>query len=76
MKFHKSQTEDSIKQGSIKDWKEKLSALWIIFSFMNHSCDYNSTRFSIGNYLFVRAKRLIKRGDEITTPYISAEHNF
>lgn len=35
----------------------KLSAIWIEFSFMNHSCDENTNRFSIGDIIFVKAKR-------------------
>lgn len=48
----------------------KLSAIWIKFSFMNHSCDENTNRFSIGDIIFVKAKRDIAKGDEITTLYI------
>ena len=47
-----------------------LSALWPIFSFINHGCNDNTSRFSIGDYLFVVAQRDIEQGEEITTLYV------
>lgn len=48
----------------------KLNAMWIKFAFFNHSCDENTDRFSIGDILFVKAKKAIKKGEELTTLYI------
>eukprot|EP00347_Sterkiella_histriomuscorum_P013029 403366287 len=48
----------------------KLSALWPIFSFINHECNANTTRFSIGDALFIVALRNINQGEEITQLYM------
>lgn len=54
----------------------KLNAIWVKFAFFNHSCDENTNRFSIGNFIFVKAKKDIKKGDEITTGYVPFEMHF
>lgn len=43
--------------------------LWILASFINHSCDPNVRRLHIGDHLIVHASRDIKAGEEITFPY-------
>jgi SET domain len=64
-----------LKHGKMKSDDEilfqgKLNAMWIKFAFFNHSCDENTDRFSIGDILFVKAKKAIKKGEELTTLYI------
>ncbi|TNV82311.1 hypothetical protein FGO68_gene12871 [Halteria grandinella] len=73
--FQKKQVGKKDKQAVDKD-KHRLTALWIIFSFMNHSCNENTSRFSLGNYIFIRARRQIKQGEEITTVYLSPEVDY
>ena len=48
----------------------QLTGIWTRFSFFNHSCEKNTTRYSIGDFIFVKAKRAIKKGEELTTLYI------
>ncbi len=48
-----------------------MSGIWTKFSFLNHSCDENTRKFSIGNFMFIVANRLIQKGEEITTAYCS-----
>lgn len=43
--------------------------LWVLASFVNHSCCPNARRLHIGNHLIVHASREIKSGEEITFPY-------
>lgn len=46
------------------------TGLWIIPSFLNHSCvDANSSWVIIGDFLFVRAFHNISEGEEILIPY-------
>jgi hypothetical protein len=50
--------------------EDRLTALWLIFSFANHSCEQNTNRFTIGNFLFLIATTSIAKGEEVTTSYI------
>ncbi|OVA12204.1 SET domain [Macleaya cordata] len=43
--------------------------LWILASFVNHSCYPNARRLHIGDHLMVHASRDIKAGEEITFAY-------
>ncbi|CAK9183731.1 unnamed protein product [Ilex paraguariensis] len=43
--------------------------LWVLASFINHSCDPNARRLHIGDHVLVHASRDIKAGEEITFPY-------
>ncbi|CAA6664538.1 unnamed protein product [Spirodela intermedia] len=43
--------------------------LWLLASFINHSCNPNARRLHVGNHLLVHASRDIKGGEEITFPY-------
>ncbi|KAL6983463.1 hypothetical protein U1Q18_016849 [Sarracenia purpurea var. burkii] len=43
--------------------------LWLIPSFINHSCNPNARRLHIGDYMIVHASRDIKAGEEITFAY-------
>ena len=51
----------------------KGSGLWIMPSYINHSCWPNSVRSFLGNLLIVRAARNIPEGEEITINYIENE---
>ncbi|KAI3467319.1 hypothetical protein Pfo_023982 [Paulownia fortunei] len=43
--------------------------LWILASFINHSCDPNVRRLHIGDYVVVHAARDVKAGEELTFAY-------
>ncbi|XP_022151079.1 uncharacterized protein LOC111019101 [Momordica charantia] len=43
--------------------------LWVLASFINHSCSPNARRLHIGDHIMVHASRDIKAGEEITFPY-------
>ncbi|EOY01862.1 SET domain protein [Theobroma cacao] len=43
--------------------------LWILASFINHSCNANARRLHVGDYVMVHASRDIKAGEEITFMY-------
>ncbi|PUU76843.1 hypothetical protein B9Z19DRAFT_1194466 [Tuber borchii] len=49
------------------------SGIWIMPSYINHSCWPNSIRSFLGNLLIVRAARDIPAGEEITMTYIDNE---
>ena len=49
------------------------SGVWIMPSYINHSCWPNSVRSFLGNLLIVRAARDIPAGEEITMTYIENE---
>ncbi|KAG4165411.1 hypothetical protein ERO13_A13G077601v2 [Gossypium hirsutum] len=40
--------------------------LWILVSFINHSCNPNARRLHVGDYVIVHASRDVKAGEEIT----------
>lgn len=44
--------------------------IWVLPSFINHSCCPNARRIHVGNYMIVHASRDIKAGEEITFPYL------
>ncbi|XP_073300664.1 methyltransferase FGSG_00040 [Primulina huaijiensis] len=43
--------------------------LWVLASFVNHSCDPNIRRLHIGDHVVVHASRDIKAGEELTFAY-------
>ncbi|XVE91524.1 hypothetical protein REPUB_Repub01dG0017100 [Reevesia pubescens] len=43
--------------------------LWLLASFINHSCNPNARRLHVGDYVIVHASRDIKAGEEITFMY-------
>ncbi|KAL1569917.1 methyltransferase [Salvia divinorum] len=43
--------------------------LWILASFINHSCDPNVRRVHVGDYMVVHAARDVKAGEELTLAY-------
>lgn len=56
--------------------KDDVSGIWIMPSFINHSCvDANSSWMRNGNFLFVRAFNDISKGDEILISYLSPFNN-
>ncbi|GLJ09737.1 hypothetical protein SUGI_0115000 [Cryptomeria japonica] len=45
--------------------------VWMLPSFINHSCSPNSTRINQGEIIRIHATRSIKEGQEITIPYFN-----
>ncbi|KAK3001752.1 hypothetical protein RJ639_020479 [Escallonia herrerae] len=43
--------------------------LWLLASFVNHSCNPNAKRLHIGDHVIVHASRDIKAGEEVTCAY-------
>ncbi|CAN4081282.1 unnamed protein product [Withania somnifera] len=43
--------------------------LWILASFINHSCDPNVRRSHVGDHVMIHASRDIKAGEELTFAY-------
>jgi hypothetical protein len=43
--------------------------LWVLPSFINHSCHPNARRTHVGDHAIVHASRDIKAGEEVTFPY-------
>ncbi|CDP00361.1 unnamed protein product [Coffea canephora] len=43
--------------------------LWLLASFINHSCEPNVRRLHIGDHLLIHASRDIKAGEELTFAY-------
>lgn len=43
--------------------------IWVLASFINHSCNPNAKRFHIGDHVIVHASKDIKEGEEITLGY-------
>ncbi|KAK8522884.1 hypothetical protein V6N13_115833 [Hibiscus sabdariffa] len=43
--------------------------LWMLASFINHSCNSNARRLHVGDYVMVHASRDVKAGEEITFMY-------
>lgn len=43
--------------------------LWILPSFVNHSCNPNARRVHVGDWLILHASRDIKAGEEVTFAY-------
>ncbi|KAH9311047.1 hypothetical protein KI387_026082 [Taxus chinensis] len=48
---------------------EGFSGLWLLPSFINHSCLPNTTRLDVGNAMFLHASKPIKKGEEISICY-------
>ncbi|KAJ4961737.1 hypothetical protein NE237_021647 [Protea cynaroides] len=63
-------TEDAISANVLgKNCDYYGVGLWILASFINHSCDPNARRLHIGDHLVIHASKDIKAGDEITFAY-------
>ncbi|KAL2610497.1 hypothetical protein R1flu_029070 [Riccia fluitans] len=50
--------------------------LWILPSFVNHSCVANAIHNILGDTMFIRAVRDIDEGEEIFLSYVDPLHNF
>jgi len=48
---------------------QDFSGLWLLPSFINHSCLPNSKWLEVGSAMFIHASKPIKRGEEITFSY-------
>lgn len=76
---HDIVTRNAFGPGSIASDKEKVggtsAGLWILASYMNHSCIPNATKEYIGDMMVVRAIRSIRTGEEITHSY-NASHDY
>lgn len=63
--FSKAKLQDSILAQRDQDF----SGLWLLPSFINHSCLPNSKSLEVGSAMFIHASKPIKRGEEITISY-------
>jgi hypothetical protein len=52
------------------------AGLWIVASYMNHSCVPNSEKEYIGDLMVLRATSEIKAGDEVTHTYVQVDSDF
>ncbi|GLJ09732.1 hypothetical protein SUGI_0114870 [Cryptomeria japonica] len=43
--------------------------VWLLVSFINHSCVPNATRINVGDIMRIHATKPIEKGQEITIPY-------
>ncbi|KAG0133126.1 hypothetical protein HOY82DRAFT_517586 [Tuber indicum] len=68
----KTEVEKMIAEASPTGTAEG-SGLWIMPSYINHSCWQNSTRSFLGDLLIVRAARDLSEGEEITINYMENE---
>ncbi|CAN4124478.1 unnamed protein product [Withania somnifera] len=50
--------------------------LWILASFINHSCDPNVRRSHVGDHVMIHASRDIKAGEELTFAYFDKAKNW
>ncbi|KAH7292734.1 hypothetical protein KP509_29G083200 [Ceratopteris richardii] len=57
---------------SRKDPEMRLTGLWLLPSFLNHSCIPNASRLIVGETMFIIASRSIKPQEEITISYTDA----
>ncbi|GLJ25762.1 hypothetical protein SUGI_0493220 [Cryptomeria japonica] len=63
-KFMEERPEDAEMLG--------FSGLWLLPSFINHSCLPNATRLHVGKTMFLHAAKPIKKREEITISYFDA----
>lgn len=61
--------ERFVSKSKINEGKRKFRALWLLPSFINHSCLPNSNWLDVGTAMFIYASKPIERGEEITIPY-------
>jgi hypothetical protein len=52
------------------------AGLWIVASYMNHSCVPNAEKEYIGDLMVLRATREIKAGDEVVHTYVQVDSDF
>lgn len=56
-------------EARLRERGENSTGLWLLPSFINHSCLPNSSRLSVGSAMFIHASKPIERGEEITMSY-------
>ncbi|KII85226.1 hypothetical protein PLICRDRAFT_178965 [Plicaturopsis crispa FD-325 SS-3] len=54
---------------SPEDSPDRPAALYLLPSLFNHACCANATWFSIGDFIVIRARALIRAGEELTLSY-------
>lgn len=54
------------------DPEMRLTGLWLLPSFINHSCSPNASRLVVGEAMFIIASRDIRAKEEITISYMDA----
>ncbi|KAJ9174256.1 hypothetical protein P3X46_017300 [Hevea brasiliensis] len=65
-----SLVEDSVSASVLGKNKDYYGVgLWVLASFINHSCHPNARRLHVGDYVLVHASRDVKAGEEITFAY-------
>jgi len=66
-----SLTEDAVSANVLRKNSDCYGVgLWLLPSFVNHSCCPNARRLHVGDYLIVHASRDLKAGEEITFAYL------
>lgn len=66
-----SLTEDAVSANVLRKNNDCYGVgLWLLPSFINHSCCPNARRLHVGDYLIVHASRDLKAGEEITFAYL------
>jgi len=60
-------TASDERKGSIKS---DMAGVFPVAALLNHSCVPNSTRYFLGDTVFVRAARQLEEGEEVVTSYI------
>ncbi|RYR64834.1 hypothetical protein Ahy_A03g010869 isoform A [Arachis hypogaea] len=66
-----SLTEDAVSANVLRKNNDSYGVgLWLLPSFINHSCCPNSRRLHVGDYLIVHASKDMKAGEEITFAYL------
>ncbi|CAL0331231.1 unnamed protein product [Lupinus luteus] len=65
-----SLTEDAVSANVLRKNNDCYGVgLWLLPSFINHSCSPNARRLHVGDYLIVHASKDLKAGEEITLSY-------
>jgi tetratricopeptide (TPR) repeat protein len=59
----------SDRHGGGADFSNASAGLWILASYINHSCIPNAKKESIGDLMMLRATRTVSAGEEITHSY-------
>ncbi|KAJ3702697.1 hypothetical protein LUZ61_006402 [Rhynchospora tenuis] len=62
-------TEESVSAKVLGLLGCQAVGLWILPSFVNHSCSPNARRVHVGDWLILHASRDIKAGEEVTFAY-------
>jgi hypothetical protein len=62
-------SKSKIYEAKLVQRGQNFSGLWLLPSFINHSCLPNSSRLEVGSAMFIHASKPIKGGEEITISY-------